>query len=519
MQSFWNAGEPEAIKGLDALGFRKDDQAAERRWVANITTISFRARYMSLLPWAITEHYRRRQVVGEDGEQGVHVVPEALELDLRRLEFLVVVATLLCPGPREHANDNVTRLIGAELFKPELDQLAQAGCVGMPERGRSSVLNVYFQPCKGFGLLSLTKDGKRISVTERGQAIHEARAAALAGSPLTSLVFEGGMLTMEMLEEWGTHFCANRLAEAGDEGQLLKHNMAHPPEGSGRETLEGYQRFIKTTIWAFNRLENDGSDANELIKGAYLQAQDTDDAQEVELAWGCYELMRRVHHALELLLSSLVDQLHEAVHAASVAEVVDTWRSQEDLPLELKKIAQWPEGPLDMVMEDLVPLLGAGFLDERMSPQSLRGLQAMPRALYAISMLASDSAHTVTLRSGRWQAMVGPATTVVMKILEEGGKETVATVLSRILSEVVVQAHLGTTMRKMMSRSGKCSLRFFREGSSLRATGVQVSAGFSGDRLSNVLGMWRDVGALSQVNTKGYQLTAAGIELLEGLDQ
>jgi hypothetical protein len=79
-----------------------------------------------------------------------------------------------------------------------------------------------------------------------------------------------------------------------------------------------------------------------------------------------------------------------------------------------------------------------------------------------------------------------------------------------------VEPHLATTLRKM-SQGQRCSLRFFPEGEVLRPTGKRVQAGYSGDRLGNVLGMWADLGRLEWVSGRRFAITAAGQDLLRDL--
>ena len=87
---FWNSGEKEVTKGLDILGFRAVDQGVEKAWVSGITTISQRARYLSLLPWALQAYYRQ---CGLGAGTARPPQWDAFADIQRRLELIVLAAT------------------------------------------------------------------------------------------------------------------------------------------------------------------------------------------------------------------------------------------------------------------------------------------------------------------------------------------------------------------------------------------------------------------------------------------
>ena len=97
MEKFWNSGQKDIIKGLDILGARRYDQSLERLWVSGITTISIRARYLTLLPWVLTEFYQREldKVIGDIAEFD----EDKFKSVLQRLEFIVFVSSKAFPVP------------------------------------------------------------------------------------------------------------------------------------------------------------------------------------------------------------------------------------------------------------------------------------------------------------------------------------------------------------------------------------------------------------------------------------
>ena len=89
MELFWNKQEQNTTEGLDILGIRKVDQGIEKPWVAGITTVSIRARYLSLLAWILKVYYDKK--IDQHG-QGEFDKDEFQNV-LRNLEFVILAST------------------------------------------------------------------------------------------------------------------------------------------------------------------------------------------------------------------------------------------------------------------------------------------------------------------------------------------------------------------------------------------------------------------------------------------
>lgn len=484
MEVGWGAKLGEQTDGLDILGIRGLDQAMEASLVVGITTISQRGRYLTILPWALGEFF------SADAGSGVEAFdPERLKRYLFRVQFMILASTAVDEGPGEPGG-----ALGSVTYANDIAALQRGEPISFPEHGRGAMLGTYFGPCSAMGLLRGGDAHRPYVVTQRGRAIWEARNAQL-DRELVAVVLNGeDQLDPANVRTLTPHFSLKRLSPLSQEATLLRDALVSPwapvDPGQAKRVKETYDRFNGTIAWLRSQAVQ-GLAAEDLLSRQCRSTLIDDDYDEpVQRSWAEFEWRRRVHFALELVMSAITDTLL-AKTAASIREVVAAW--VETAPS--KFLAElWPEvslavdRPGNQAVVSVPTELAVQGLGGNWSGLSGGG----ERALAGFALLAAAARQSTKLREsglfGNWKATGERALAVIDEAADEAFLETMVR-----LTEVVVRAHLTNTFRKMEGGQ-KCSLRFFPEGSRLRTTGEIAGAGRSGPRLWNVVRILRDAG-------------------------
>lgn len=492
MDLFWNAGARDTIQGVDLLGLRHVDQDLERVRVAGVTTLSGRARYLSLLSWTTAEHYHRALRAGGGNSTFDW---QAYGKVIGRLEFITLAATML-----GGANDSA--VLGKINLRAKLDQLRDGQAVAPGDEQAFPLLGAYLGPCRGFGLLHDTPTSERpIQVPPPGQAIHKARAAATQGSRLAESVFTGDPVQRDDFAREGHLFDLNGLTHgtAAEERNQLIQAFQRPPE------------FRETLAWLFRSLAGAPQSPWVLMKRNYERlVAGAAPAGPVELAFCEHELRRRVHFALELLLCATartLATLGQAELPAIVAEWSDATIPSDSEPAKAVGLDTWNFAePLATFAERA----GAhSFHGAWISQPHCRALDPPEQALYALALLIACERQSRPLRAaGQLPDRRSAMEQSFARLIASAGRP-LSDALTELVREQVVGRHLDVTLGKM-GRGLGCSLRFYPEGASLRPLIGDMHAGFSGLRLPNVFAMLADVALLAYDEQSQYHVTADG---------
>ncbi|MGD9979560.1 MAG: hypothetical protein AB7H66_03240 [Hyphomonadaceae bacterium] len=486
MEVAWGERIEDETQGLDIVGVRGLDQSLEAALVNGITTISLRGRYFTLLTWAVGEFFRTDMANNaETFDQ------DRFKTFLTRVEFLALACTTLDDGPGDPSG-----ALGSVYFATEMAALRAGQPVSFPNGRTGAMLGTYFGPCRASGLMRFGDAGRPepFMLTPRGGAIWEARNAALGNEPWRDVLWDAETITAEEVRALARHFSLKCLADAPAEAAVLREALLSPWAPAGATAAENvassYDRFGQSIDW-LRRSHAEGAPlrASGLLSDALRRAVNGEIERPVGLFWAEYEWRRRLHYALELMLSAVSDTVRD-LHETTLEDVIAEWTAQPALPQRL--VEWWPVAAEAHTLSGVqaVASISSRLFVDLNPPDDIAKLSPYARALAAFAILVCMTSSTTVLRADgvfRDQESPGDA---ALSAVEAADAEPFSETLKRVV-EIVVSAHLATTFRKM-GGGQKCSLRFFPEGKRLLTTNLHTGAGRSGSRLGNVIKILED---------------------------
>ena len=484
----WGGDLLDSTQGLDILGVRGIDQAIELALVNGITTISQRARYLSILPWALGEFLVEHAREGFDWD--------SLMIYLRRIEFVTLAASRL---DNELNGADASGALGTNLHQYLLTSLVNGESVALPDDKGGAILGTYLGPCRAIGLLLYGDETIPYRLSPRGTEIWKVRRARLQASPVLSAISTGAEFSRALAKTAISDFSLGSLSRSADEARHL-HSALVTPWDPGNEVArdrvaKAYEGFNGTIVWANGMLASRPDNATGLLDCNFGNCIEGKTETESAFAWAEYEYRRRCHFALELLLSAFTISLSE-FEEASIARVVSDWFNSFESSQLLSEI--WPEASQareTTAIEGVTSVPRELFVNARIPVDDLRHLAPSNQAFAAVALLVALASQTRTIRrDGHFDRKHSSPGERAVRIVETAGKETFLDFMKRLV-EVAALAHLQTTLRKM-GAGQKCSLRFFPDGPVLRPTGIGMLPGHSNDRLTNVLRILADIGDL-----------------------
>lgn len=510
--TFWNHGEKKVIKGLDILGFRRVDQGVEKEWVGGITTISERGRYLSLVPWVIGEYYSKKGL-GTDNDINEPDYEELLEY-LRRLELIM----LACTRYTDNAKGIKTGgLIGPEIYEDEIDALELGKTINPNLSRGGNSYGVYIGPCRSFGLMAYENlEGSWApKLTPRSFELKECRNRMAKNSELMSVILEGRKITLKAIAREAHLFSVTELVDkrCEQECKILEDAFFVPQETQDEKQ---YSQFADTVGLVLSAVQDGLSDSSQIIAKTYADVclDSSEPTEDVKLGWATYELHRRVHFSLEMLLNASTEVIVEN-DGATLNEIIAEWKDNE-WPTLLEKYINPKNVDWSKSLKHFVKTIkGKNFLFGPVSRSTGRGLTTPgATALFALALLCSTWQSTDVLRKSGVKLRGNNAGMYsAFPIIDEYLSKSLQKAVHALVDHCVIKPHLTTTLRKM-GQGLQCSLRFFPDGRVLRPTGQVVKPGYSLDRLGNLIVILIDLGF---INPTGSGLTPKGRNLSKSL--
>lgn len=485
MEIFWSSPLAIEIKGLDILGVRGRDQAIEEKLVNGITTISLRARYYSILTWAVGSFLK----AGLE-ENGVGKYSDsAFRVFLRRVEFI----TLACTAIDDSDGNQLNGVLGRDLFAEQIRTLRAEGSVEFPQNARTAMFLTYYGPCRAAGLLK-DAPGSVIpgQLTLRGRELMNLREATIP-SQIKNLLLGNEPLTTHSLRLAKGSFSLHPLSIPAEERALLLKALRRP---RSPKQEDDHNKFVESVEWIIAELKEKPASAEWLLVRNYAARVSNGASNGVADSWAEYEWQRRCHFAFEWLLASFCDRLNRNGDS-SLSEIVSSLMgdfSKGDGAQQLSTAAQ--EINLQTPASVLTALVPDNYqLSAPLPTRTMAAHRGGVGAISAIQLLVALHRQSLGLRTSKVFRDTDAIANRAMQIIEEAENKSLAELLASLLLQCAIVPHLTTTLRKMGSGQ-RCSLRFFPDGELFRSTAVQVSAGRSGTRLANVLGILSDLSVL-----------------------
>ena len=256
-------------------------------------------------------------------------------------------------------------------------------------------------PCRSLGLLQTSEGDLPIRIPPRGKALHEARQDAIGASKLVNLIFQGGVLTAAELKAEARFFSVNAILDVPKEHDLLVEAFLNPFIDNAI-VRDVYRRFLATSHWVFEHLRKEQLSSSSLICKAYRQATERQTETDVAIAWAEYEVRRRVHFALELLLEAFTDTLMD-LDGGTVESVIDAWTTDELAPPILAQVINGESLLLSKRTNAVEEQISNDLWRDSAPPiTAIRSTPAWCKAIFAFVVLSVCKRQTESLRaSGR----------------------------------------------------------------------------------------------------------------------